>query len=136
MQRRVLRTIACVTIFLANLDTVARSATIEHAALDAGVDGIVVSGEIVAGDEEKFRRLALEFPNAVVVLYSPGGALAPALEIGKLIHLRGYPTIVPSNALCASSCALIWLAGHLDWRFKARKSDFMRSTTKAAARRE
>ena len=45
------------------------------------------------------------------MLESDGGALVPALEIGKMIRLTGYSTLVIRDASCTSSCALIWLAG-------------------------
>lgn len=72
---------------------------------------ITIEGDIKAGDAEKFKRLALEIKNGVVALDSPGGALAPALEIGRAIQLAGFATYVPENSLCTSSCALIWVAG-------------------------
>ena len=71
---------------------------------------ITIKGEIISGDESKFRTLALSTKNAIVVLDSPGGKINPALEIGKIIRLNGYATEV-KNAQCTSSCALIWLAG-------------------------
>jgi len=72
---------------------------------------IVVSGEILKGDEARFRRISLEHERAAVLLDSPGGALGPALSIGRAIRLREYTTIVSKDGLCASACALIWLAG-------------------------
>lgn len=72
---------------------------------------IGISGEITKGDEDKFRRAALENPRAIVWLNSPGGALSPALSIGRIIRISEFPTVVDSGSVCASSCALIWLAG-------------------------
>ena len=71
---------------------------------------INIKGEIVSGDENTFRAIAISTKKAVVVLDSPGGRLNPALEIGKMIRLKGFSTEV-KNAQCTSSCALIWLAG-------------------------
>jgi hypothetical protein len=34
------------------------------------------------------------------------------IEMGKLIHLKHFATFVPEDTLCASSCALTWLAGN------------------------
>lgn len=73
-------------------------------------DLIVVSGQITGRDLDKFRDFAVTTDNAIVVLASPGGLLKPALEIGKIIRLKGYSTAV-YDASCASACALIWLAG-------------------------
>jgi hypothetical protein len=46
-----------------------------------------------------------------VMLDSPGGAVADALAIGRLIRDKGYATSVAAGALCASSCPLIFAAG-------------------------
>jgi hypothetical protein len=71
---------------------------------------ILVVGQIINGDDAKFRNLALQHDRAIVVLDSPGGSLRPSLEIGKMIKLRAYETAVLDQR-CMSSCALIWLAG-------------------------
>lgn len=76
-----------------------------------GTMTIRIDGEIKAGDDEKFRRLSLRYPNATVRLESDGGALIPALEIGRTIRIAGYDTLVATEATCASACALVWLAG-------------------------
>lgn len=72
---------------------------------------IYVGGEITSGDETRFSAVATATPSALVVLNSAGGALKPALEIGKATRLRGYTTVVYKGASCASACALIWTAG-------------------------
>lgn len=72
---------------------------------------IAITGEIKAGDEIAFRKASLENEDAVVWLDSPGGALAPALSIGRILRISEFPTIVAEGSVCASSCALIWLAG-------------------------
>jgi len=46
-----------------------------------------------------------------VALDSPGGAVAEALSIGKLIRSKGYATSVAAGALCASSCPLVFAGG-------------------------
>lgn len=46
-----------------------------------------------------------------VALDSPGGAVAEALAIGKLIRDKGYATSVAAGALCASSCPLVLAGG-------------------------
>lgn len=73
---------------------------------------IVVEGEIQPGDDKKFRQISLKLPKATVILNSEGGSLSPALEIGRLIRVAGYETIVLDGQTCASACALIWLAGY------------------------
>jgi hypothetical protein len=72
---------------------------------------ILIIGEIRPGDDERFREISLRLSSAVVVLESEGGSLLPALEIGKIIRVAGYDTRVLHESVCASSCALIWLAG-------------------------
>lgn len=46
-----------------------------------------------------------------VALDSPGGAVADALAIGRLIREKGYATSVAAGALCASSCPLVFAGG-------------------------
>lgn len=46
-----------------------------------------------------------------VVLSSPGGSVADALEISKLIRDKGLATEVKAGALCASSCPLVLAGG-------------------------
>lgn len=74
------------------------------------IDMIIVQGDISLDDDIKFRKIAFNIDKAVVVLNSPGGLIAPALEIGKSIYFKGFTTAV-INSECASSCALIWLSG-------------------------
>lgn len=100
-----------------------------------GTQAIVITGQIQSGDDEKFRRLSIEFPDALVVLDSLGGALVPALEIGKLIRLRGYTTIVLDNDTCTSSCALMWLAGERRFLNGAARLGFHASYIDEAGRK-
>ena len=74
------------------------------------MDTIKIQGEIKYGDDDQFRALALGSQRAIVLLESDGGRLAPALEIGKIIRIKGFATAV-QEASCTSSCALAWLAG-------------------------
>lgn len=89
----------------------AHSAEFKVDKLNNGTAMIFVLGEIESGDEDTFRQLSLQNPKAIVALDSNGGKLIPAIEIGKMIRLAGYPTIVGDDFMCSSSCALIWLAG-------------------------
>lgn len=76
-----------------------------------GIDLIFVSGTFTEGDDVTFRRLAAASAKAVVVLDSGGGNLHAGLAIGRAIRLSGFATAVSPDALCASACALTWLAG-------------------------
>lgn len=42
---------------------------------------------------------------------SPGGSVNDAMEIGRLIHEKGFATEVAAGALCASSCPLAFAGG-------------------------
>jgi hypothetical protein len=76
-----------------------------------------LEGVIEKGDGEKFQRLVSRLPllMAIVILNSPGGNLQSGIEIGREIDVRGYSAAVQSEKICASACALAWLAG--DKRF-------------------
>ena len=73
-------------------------------------DTITLKGPFILGDENKFRAVALATSRATVYLDSQGGKLYPALEIGKIIRIKGFATAVQETE-CASSCAIVWLAG-------------------------
>lgn len=72
---------------------------------------IIIEGEIEKGDDAKFRKIAAEQSNANVLLDSNGGAIIPAMDIGRTIRLREYGTLVYKDGVCVSACALIWVAG-------------------------
>jgi hypothetical protein len=73
-------------------------------------DLILIKGEIIRGDEKSFKDIALKTESAIVVFNSPGGLLRPALEIGKIIRIKGFSTAVLGSD-CTSACAIAWLAG-------------------------
>ena len=100
-------------LMLALLSFPSRAADISTDTLEDGTALITITGTISPGDNRSFLNAALRFEKAIVILDSPGGSLQPALEIGRAINLKGYLTFVPDNAICASSCALIWLAGEI-----------------------
>jgi hypothetical protein len=95
----------------AGLTATAASATVEHATLDRGIEAIVISGDILEGDDTRFADLSRRYPRATVYLESAGGSLMPAIEIGKLVHARRHATAVLDGSVCTSACALIWIAG-------------------------
>ena len=73
-------------------------------------DAISIKGDFKIGDENKFRALALTSNRATVFLDSDGGMLRPAIEIGKIIRIKGFATAV-QDTICSSACAMVWLAG-------------------------
>jgi hypothetical protein len=70
---------------------------------------IGILGNIEGNDVERFQALSSTLNNAIVLLKSGGGKMAPAIQIGEVVKAKGYTTVV--SDVCASSCALIWLAG-------------------------
>jgi hypothetical protein len=74
---------------------------------------VFVKGDIVLGDEKKFDDVikANGVKMAVVGLASNGGNPLAAYAIGNTIREKGYTTYVPGSTTCASSCAIIWVAG-------------------------
>jgi TonB family protein len=78
----------------------------------SATSGVIhIEGDIASSDVEQFRRISLQYPEASVTVNSRGGLVLPAIEIGKIIKVMGYRTTVYHNGVCASACALIWIAG-------------------------
>lgn len=77
---------------------------------------ILIKGSFLKGEENKdvhwFTGLiwTLKKP-AIIFLDGNGGVLLGGIEIGELIRQRGFSTVVDDHTACASTCALIWLAG-------------------------
>jgi hypothetical protein len=74
---------------------------------------LAVTGTILPGSAAQFAAQLARYGEYVtsVVLDSPGGSVADALEIGQLIRDTGLATRVADGALCASSCPLVFAAG-------------------------
>ncbi|WP_456863676.1 hypothetical protein [Bradyrhizobium sp. USDA 4503] len=95
---------------------------------------LVLEGPIVAGDYEKLRSALLDpySSNSDLFLASPGGDLAEAMKIGRLVRRMKISTTVPTveersnirdkiiarhnlrdsqNYVCASACFFIFVAG-------------------------
>lgn len=73
---------------------------------------IAVEGQIRPGDDIYFKQALLTVSNPVVVVSfdSLGGDLRAGMEIGRTIWDHQYRTVV-EHGICASACALAWLAG-------------------------
>ena len=99
-----------VVFFLVTISGVAAGEVKKIKGKDDDSDIILVTGEIDRETEKKFRALALETDEATVILSGPGGLIRSAIEIGRIIRIKGYATAVLDSG-CVSSCALIWLAG-------------------------
>lgn len=90
--------------------TVAASISVtSHAELPLPIINIV--GDIEVTDGDRFSAIAYQYPQAIVNLNSYGGNLLAGIQIGRIIRLRNFPTAVMDGNICASVCAVIWLAG-------------------------
>ena len=77
---------------------------------------IFVQGSIIPklkSDIERSMEHLHNFPcnEKIVNLNSSGGHVATAIEVGKLIRLNDYKTIVAGSNECSSACGLIFIAG-------------------------
>jgi hypothetical protein len=111
----------------ANIEVLADE-TQEHPAL------ILIKGQFlkseVQHDVTTFATLAvMQKKPAIVFLESQGGMTWTALQIGKIIQQHGFSTAVVDEAVCASSCALIWLAGKERFMAPTSRIGFHASST-------
>ena len=106
-----MKTIAIILAIAAMLvPGVTVAAEIEHHSVnDQGY--VTLIGDIEQGDADKLRRIAASTAFDTLFLESDGGNLAEALEIGRIVSVSNARTVVINGSTCASSCALIWLAG-------------------------
>ena len=99
------------TILLA-LAGAAKAADITTAPITTGGIVIHIDGDITPGDEETFSALTISDPDKSLVWVSgAGGSLVVAFRMGKQIKKLGLTTVVNTGGGCASSCAMIWMAG-------------------------
>src|SRR5262249_25625745 len=87
---------------------------------------VLISGEIELGDGEQFSSLVAGLQNAIVALESPGGNMLASVQIGMNIRDKRFTTVVPDQVICASGCALIWLAGVKRYVWSTAKIGFHR----------
>jgi hypothetical protein len=74
---------------------------------------LMASGTITAGSAQAFTAEVDKHREYIktVVLNSPGGSVADALAIGRLIRARKFATEVEPGKYCASSCPLVFAGG-------------------------
>jgi hypothetical protein len=74
---------------------------------------LMASGTITAGSARAFEDEVNKHGEYIktVVLNSPGGSVADALAIGRLIRTRKFATEVEPGKYCASSCPLAFAGG-------------------------
>jgi hypothetical protein len=98
-------------IFLSS-SIVASAAKIDVISLGPNKPSLVtIDGLIESGDNDQFLRKIGPITNAIVAFNSDGGNLLAGIQIGELIRLRNFASLVPDGMRCASSCALAWLGG-------------------------
>jgi hypothetical protein len=99
-------------VLLLVLAAPATAATITVAPQNGDTPAVVaVQGALRDEDIGDFRFKVSKLSNAVVTLESDGGSLLAGIRIGETIRLRGFVTVVPNGARCASACATAWLGG-------------------------
>jgi hypothetical protein len=72
---------------------------------------VVVHGTLDAADGERFFAKVAPLSSAMVRFESNGGSVVTGIQIGEIIRLRQFHTVVPAGARCASACALAWFGG-------------------------
>jgi hypothetical protein len=100
-------------LVLASTMLSSKAATIDSRGTNAkGVNIVSVDGTIEPGDDDRFDEIVAPLSGStVVILRSPGGKVGAGLSIGTAIRRKGFGTAVPDDAICASICGIIWLAG-------------------------
>jgi hypothetical protein len=81
---------------------------------------VMVQGDFLPTDVKQFKEATSFFSKAIVSFQSDGGSALAGIEIGQLIRLKNYATVVPDGGRCASACAIAWLGGGK--RFMAPKA--------------
>ena len=106
--------LVCISILFAidALNVSSFAATFEVTSLHSSEDALVtITGDLDAGDVERFRTATFHLSKAIVAFASRGGSLIAGIEIGTQIRLKGFSTLVPDGSLCASACGIAWLGG-------------------------
>ncbi len=79
---------------------------------DSGSKFAIISGSFEYRDDlSQFRDLATREHLFAVGFDSPGGNVAKAMELGRLIRSLGLSTVQARKAECASACSLAFLGG-------------------------
>ena len=105
------RVAICTLIFFLAAEHANSAAISVRFSTESDVATVTIDGDIAANDERKFQQHVSAISKALVVFQSEGGNALAALQIGRLIRLRSFATLVPNNTRCTSACALAWLGG-------------------------
>jgi len=94
---------------------------------------VVVTGTLNIDDTNQFSAKVGRLSNATVRLQIEGGNLVTGIQIGEIIRLHSYATVVPEGWRCALAGALAWLAVmSASWK-QERKSAFLGITARSPA---
>ncbi len=100
------------TLLLATLVPARAELTYDTNQAADGTSFLAVAGEFEANDDlARFRETASSHHVRMVGFNSPGGNIAKALELGRLIRAFGLDTVQKKRAECASACALAFMGG-------------------------
>jgi hypothetical protein len=120
-----MRTILAGVLAASTMVSAANAATIKYEGNREGFNAISITGQIDHGDAERFNEIATTLTGpTVVLLRSPGGFVVDGISIGTTIRSKGYSTMVPDDAICASVCGLMWLAGSTRFLTESSKIGF------------
>ncbi len=72
---------------------------------------LLMQGEITDTSVYDFRKALREHPVKTLYLDSPGGSVYAGLEISAIIRDKGLGTVIPEDAMCASACSFLFVAG-------------------------
>jgi len=82
------------------------------------VIALIISGQIVKGDAKKVEALLsdIKHTNNVhtmrrLLIHSPGGLIAEAMEIGRLARTNNFEVFIPQELTCISACVLVLAGG-------------------------
>jgi hypothetical protein len=117
-----MKKLMCGLIFLVTLPTYAANFFIKDVGNSCTLSGIQINGEILIGDAQKFKVEANNLfkkygekncigGQTMVILDSAGGDVDESILIGKEIRDKNLMTVVGENAVCHSSCVLIFSGG-------------------------
>ena len=85
-------------------------ASIDVAPVEGGEKGLVtITGPLEYSDIEQFQTKTSGLTQGLVMFSSDGGNLEAGIQIGRMMRLKGFLSLVPDGARCASACALAWL---------------------------
>ncbi|MGO7979596.1 hypothetical protein ACC691_16980 [Rhizobium johnstonii] len=84
----------------------------ERLELEGGIKALVVQGEFeISDDPVSLAGEVAQFKPKFITFKSPGGNVASAMKIGRMIRALGVSTLQIRSAECASACALAFVGG-------------------------